>query len=173
MDSGLFEMFCCRAEDRNRPKYYFFLKFFYLFIFFLTGGPSPSFCQLYTSNWMVAGEYHHLLSGTYWKLLWQGNLKVMFMFPVHVSFSWSSASLHLWCDCIDYTFELFIQSLLKAAASLLPCWVNYVGPRNKKVLTVNNESKKHPQGCRIKHVVYLISEKFCSCWNLQKMVNLS
>lgn len=31
--------------------------------------PAPApFCQLYTSNWMAAGEYHHLLSGTYWKL---------------------------------------------------------------------------------------------------------
>lgn len=109
---------------QKQAKVFFSEKFFSFFS--LTIGPSPSFCQLYTSNWMVAGEYHHLLSGTYWKLLWQGNLKVMFIFPVHVSFSWSSASLHLWCDCADYTYELFAQSLPKAAASLLPWRVNYV-----------------------------------------------
>lgn len=52
----------CRDGDGDRPKVSLSVEYSGIFDFF------PEKCQLYTSNWTVAGEYHYLLSGTYGKL---------------------------------------------------------------------------------------------------------
>lgn len=120
---------CSAAEMETETGQRIHFQHWDIWFFFLNIASLPPFCQLYTSNWMVAGEYHHLLSGTYWKLFQQDNLKVMFIFHVHVFFIWSADSPRSWLWlCVDYMYELFALYKHKGsytAASVVPLWVSH------------------------------------------------